>query len=53
MEMGVVCRVGCLSLLLMMSLSTVSIFEPSSAVVSQVVSLVRSLLSPLDLVGRK
>ena len=42
---GVVGRVGCLSLLLMKSLSIASHFEPSCAVVSQVASLLRSLLS--------
>ena len=42
--MGVVGRVGCVSLLLVKSLSIASHFEPSSAVVSQVVSLVRSLV---------
>ena len=38
-------RGGCLRLLLVTSLSTASDFELSSAVVSQVMSLVRSLLS--------
>ena len=42
--MGVLGRVGCVSLLLVKSLSIASHFEPSSAVVSQVVSLVRSLV---------
>ena len=37
---GAVGRVGCLSLLLMKSFSIASHFEPSPAVVSQVVSLV-------------
>ena len=37
---GAVSRVGCLSLLLMKSFSMASHFEPSPAVVSQVVSLV-------------
>ena len=46
-------RAGCLSLLLLKSLSMASHFELSSAVVSQVVSLVRSLLSLLDLSGCK
>ena len=41
--MGVVSRVGCLSLLLTMSLSIELHFEPSCAVVSHIVSLVRSL----------
>ena len=42
---GVVGRVGCLSLLFMKSLSTASHSDLSSAVVSQVMSLVRSLSS--------
>ena len=50
---GVVGRAGCLSLLLMMSLSTASNFELSSAEVSTVVSLVRSLSSLLVLSGCK
>ena len=45
--MAFVGRVGCLSLLLAKSLSIESHFEPSRAVVSQVVSLVRSLLLSL------
>ena len=48
---GIVGRVGCLSLLLMKSLSVASHFELSSAAVGQVMSLVRSLLSLLDLSG--
>ena len=45
-------RVGCLSLPLMKSLFIAFHFEPSSAVVSQVVSLMRSLVvSLLVLVG--
>ena len=47
----VVGRVVCLSLLLTKSLSLESHLEPSCGVVSQVVSLVRSLLSLLVLVG--
>ena len=43
--MGVVGRAGCLSLLLVKSLSVASHFELSSALVNQVMSLVRSLLS--------
>ena len=50
---GVVGRAGCLSLLLMKSLSIASHFELSSAVVNQVMSLVRSLLSRLVLSGCK
>ena len=50
---GFVGRAGCLGMLLMKSLSIASHFVPSSAVVSQVVSLVRSLSSVLDLVGCK
>ena len=46
---GVVGRPGCLSLLLMKSLPMASPHELSSAVVSRVVSLVRSLFSLLDL----
>ena len=53
MVVGVVGRVGILSLLLVKSLSTASHFELASAVVRQVVSLVKSLLSLLDLVGCK
>ena len=49
--MEVVGRVGCLSLLFTKSLSVESHFEPSGAVVSQVVSLVRTLLSLLILAG--
>ena len=45
-------RAGCLSLLRMKSLSTASQFKVSSAV-RQVMSLVRSLLSLLDLSGGK
>ena len=48
---GVVGRAGCLILLLMKSLSLASHFDLSFAVVSKVVSLVRSLLSLLDLFG--
>ena len=48
---GVVGHPGCLGLLLMTSLSIASHFELSSAVVSQVVSLVKSLLSLLVLSG--
>ena len=44
---GVVGRAGCLSLLPMKSLSMASNFELSSAVVNQVMSLVRSSLSLL------
>ena len=51
--MGVVGRAGCLSLLLMKSLSIASHFELSPTVLSQVMSLVRSLLSLLDLSGYK
>ena len=50
-RMGVVGRVGCLSLLFTKSLSIESHFEPSGAVVSQVVSLVTSLFSLLILFG--
>ena len=46
-------RVQCMSLLLMKSLSIASQFDLSSAVVSQVMSLVRSLLYLLDLSGCK
>ena len=49
----VVGRAGCLSLLFMKSLSMASHFEVSSAVVSQVMSLVGSLLSLLVLSGFK
>ena len=42
---GVVSRAGFLSLLLVKSLSVASHFELSSAAMSQVMSLVRSLLS--------
>ena len=49
----VVGRAGCLSLVLMKLLSTASHFELSSAVVGQVMSLVRSLLSLLVLSGCK
>ena len=50
---GVVGRVGCLHLLLMKLLSIGSHFELSSAVVSQLMSLVRSLLFLLVLSGCK
>ena len=53
MLMGVVGRIGCLSLLLSISLSMDSHFKQSCAVVSQVMSLVRSLLSLLALSGCK
>ena len=46
-------RAGCSSLLFMKSLSVASHFELSSAVVSQVMSLVRSLLVLLVLSGCK
>ena len=47
----VVGRAGCLSLRLLKSLSIASHFELSFAVASQVMSLVRSLLSLLDLIS--
>ena len=53
MLVEVVGRAGCLSLLFMKSLSIASHFAVSSAVVSQVMSLVRSLLSLLVLSGCK
>ena len=46
-------RAGCLSLLLLKSLSIASQLVLSSAAVSQVMSLVKSLLHLLDLSGRK
>ena len=51
--MEVVSRVVCFSLLLTNSLPEESHFEPSSAVMSQVVSLGISLLSLLVLAARK
>lgn len=50
---GVVGRAGCLSPLLAKSHSMEFRFELSCAVVSEVVSLVRSVLSLLDLAGCK
>ena len=49
----VVGRAGCLSPLLLESLSIASHFKPSSAVVSHAMSLETSLLSLLDLSGCK
>ena len=51
MVIGVLGRAGCASLALVKSLPIASHFKLSSAVVSQVMSLVRSLLSLLDLSG--
>ena len=50
-KLGVVVRAGCWRLLFVKSLSIASHFELSSAVVSKVMSLVRSLSSLLDLSG--
>ena len=53
MLVEVVGRAGCISLLIMKSLSVAAHFELSSAVVGHVMSLVRSLLSLLVLSGCK
>ena len=50
---GVVGRAGCLSLLLKKSLSIAPHFDLSSAEVSQVMLLVRSLSSLMDLLACK